>query len=347
MGYTSAERVLAVLNGEIPDRTPVFEYLIHEGVFNRLGFGGIQAGDTETYLAACSKCLDLCHPSVGAPFTPGEKIREDGSKSVIERWMTWEVPPAAEYFTADATLRRLKLDIEKLEEERAAPDYRALLAEKKRRDAFTDGMVYIELGASCALPYNNTERSIYLYADHPELVEYKMALENRRTLEKLQAIAFPELSPVAIIWDDIAYKDALFYPPDILERLFYPALCEMCELLHSRGVKVIFHSDGDNSKAMPALAECGIDGFNPLEITAGMDYDTFKKDYGGRVAIVGGLDAVGVLALGSVDDVVAATKRLIDIGGRNGGLIAASASGQIDDGMPVENVMAYFETIRE
>ena len=347
MGYTSTDRVLAVLNGEIPDRVPIFEYLIHEGVFDRLGFPNIPVGDAEMYLKACAKCLDICHPWIGAPFSPGETVHADGSRSVIERWMTWELPPPPVTLTEEFMLRRLKSRIEELEVGRQTPDYNRLLADKKHRDAYTGEMMYISIGAGCSLPYDNTEASILLYADNPELVEYKINLENKLALEYYQAIAYPELSPVAIIWVDIAYKNRLFYPPEILKRLFYPQLREMCGLFHSRGIKVIFHSDGDVKEALPDLVKCGIDGFNPLEITSGMDLISFKHDYGKQVAIVGGLDAVAVLAHGSVDHVVNETKRLIDIGGAGGGLIAGSASGQIDDSMPTENVMAFYETVWE
>ena len=347
MGYTSAERALAVLHGEIPDRVPIFEYLIHDGVFGRVGYPDIRAGDVDAYLKACSHCLDICHPVLNAPFAPGERQNADGSRTIVERWMKWEVPPPAAVLTEAETLRRLKAAVELLEEGGQPPDYGGLLAEKKRRGAFTGDMLYIAIGAGCALPYGNTESSIMLYADHPELVERRVALENRRTMERLQATAYPELSAVAIVWVDIAVKGRLFYSPDTLERLFYPALRGICDLLHSRGIKVIYHSDGDVSAALPALAECGIDGFNPLEITAGMDYTSFKKYYGKRIALVGGLDAVGILAHGSAGDVAAGARRLIDVAGAGGGLIAASASGQIDGSMPTENVMAYFETVWE
>ena len=63
------------------------------------------------------------------------------------------------------------------------------------------------------------------------------------------------------------------------------------------------------------------------------------------MALVGGLDAVECLGLGSVDKVTTETKRLIDTAGKNGGLIAGSASGELDNSMPFENVMTYLETV--
>ena len=347
MAYSCADRVLAVLNGDIPDRVPIFEYLIHEGVFERLGYPNMAVNDSDAWLAACSKVLDLCHPTLYTPFEPGERINEDGSKTIIERWMTWEIPPPDEINTEEFMLRRIKKEIEELEKPGPSYDFQEKLREKKRRDAFTGDMVYLSYGCAPALPYDNTEKSIYFYSDHKELVEHCMKLNNRRTMEELQAIAYPELCPATIIWADIAYKDGLFYSPDLLERTFYPALTEMCDLFHSRGISVVYHADGDVTKALPQLAKCGIDGFNTFEICGAMDHAEFKEDYHGRMAMVGGMDAVKTLAFGTVDDVVAETKWLIDTVGKNGGLIAASSSGQIDDSMPTDNVMAFFETVWE
>ncbi|MGB9682620.1 MAG: uroporphyrinogen decarboxylase family protein [bacterium] len=112
-----------------------------------------------------------------------------------------------------------------------------------------------------------------------------------------------------------------------------------------KGIKVIFHSDGNVSKAMDALICCGIDGFNPLEISAGMDYESFKEEYGNKIVLVGGLDAVEILSFATPEVVISETKRFLEIAGKGGGLISASSSGQLDNSMPFENIMASFETV--
>lgn len=150
---------------------------------------------------------------------------------------------------------------------------------------------------------------------------------------------------MCIHWSDIACKQRLLYPPELLETLFYPHLAAQIELLHGRGIKVLFHSDGDVSKALPRLVECGIDAFNPLEITAEMDVPTFQEICGPDVVLAGGLDAVDVLALGSPASVAAETIRLMAAFRRHGNLIVGSASGEIDNSMPTENVLAMMDTV--
>lgn len=346
MESSKKERVLAVLNGEIPDRVPVFEYLIHDGVFEHFGIEPISAGNVLGHIAACSKCLDICHPLSG-PYEPREEIREDGAKTVYERWMVWNRPAPPQSLPPDTIKAELGRQIERLENSIGGkyPSRDDLLEQARSLESAAGDMVYITISASAALPFCNKEAEILAYADYPELTKKRMRLENAITLKRLQATAYKELSPVAIIWNDIAYKNRLFFPHDVLEHTIFPPLAEICDLLHSRGIRVIFHSDGDVSPVLPSLIRCGIDGLNPLEISAGMNYFAFKREYGRKIALVGGMDAINVLALGSVDEVVEETKRLIDTAGAGGGLIAASSSGEINMGMPAKNITAYFETI--
>ena len=158
-------------------------------------------------------------------------------------------------------------------------------------------------------------------------------------------MADPDCSPVAIIWNDIAFKNSLIYPVVLLEKLLFPSIYDFCHLLHSKGIKVIFHSDGNVGKVMNTLINCGIDGFNPLEISAGMDYESFKKEYGNKIALIGGLNAVEVLSFGTPGTVISETKHFLKVAGKGGGLIAGSSSGQLDNSMSFENIMAYFKTV--
>ena len=347
MAYSCADRVVATLRGEVPDRVPIFEYLIHEGVFEKAGYPNIAVHDVHTYFKACSKYLDLCHPTLYAPFEPGERINEDGSKTVIERWMSWHVPLPVDQDDEALRLKNMKERIEKLEANEPEDFLKNVLEEKKGFAPYLGEMVYINCGGSPVLPYDNTEASIYFYLDNTELVDYWMKLENRRTLEYVQAIAYPHVCPIGMSWADITYNGGLFYPPDVLERTFYPVQAEICDIFHSRNMPVIYHADGDLTDALPRLVECGINGLNPFEISGKMNITEFKEVYGKKLTMVGGMDAVNHLAFGTVDEVVAATKRLIDIVGKDGGLIAASSSGQVDDSMPTENVMAFYETCWE
>ena len=340
--WSKRDRVMAVLSGERPDRVPIFECVAHDGILERYHGGPMPVGDRPAVLRACREFLDLCHPAL-VPQAPATTTLPNGALRVAERWNTWERPvPIPDMESA------LKREIEALEAH-VPEDAEAQAAEFRRNveacAADVGDMVYIHQGASCAVLPFDMEQGAYAYADHPDLVRRWNALANAQLHERMAAVADGHISPVCIVWNDIACKQRLLLAPVLLEELFYPALATLTDICHSRGVKVLFHSDGDVIEALARLADCGIDGFNPLEISAGMRPADFKAICGRRVALVGGIDAVDVLARGTPEQVAAATRELIDLFRDDGSLMVASASGEIDNSMPLANVTAMLETV--
>jgi len=281
-------------------------------------------------------------------YEPHEETLPDGTRRVFERWMKWNVHPKR---SGDEMVASVKDDIEQLKSKNHwifSDSITAWREEEAQKHAWAGDMVYISLGLWVPfLPGRNIwEDSIYL-TDYPGLCEEWNKLYTQAVLRMAESRAKASLSPIAIIWNDIAMKGGLIYPPYVLEKYFFRGLHEMVSMLHSNGIKAIFHSDGDVSEIFDRLIDCGIDGFNPLEISAGMDVSRFVEKYGKKVTLVGGLDAVNVLAFGNPGSVAAATKKLIREAGSSGRLIIGSSSGQIDNSMPFENLMAYFYTVWE
>ena len=335
---------MAVLSGERPDRVPVFECVAHDGVLEHFGGKRIGVGDFEGVLRACSRFLDLCHPAL-TPNAPAATEHENGTKVTVERWTAWTTHRR---LAPDEMSALLQEQIEQAEawepEENTIQEWRRGAAAAQE---YCDDMLYINYGACVPICPFDLEQGFYAFADQPDLVRRWNRAVNDRVLREMDARADAKLVPVCILWNDIAAKGGLIYPPALLDELFYPHLRRQIDLLHSRGIKVLFHCDGDATVALAELVDCGIDAFNPLEISAGMRVERFQEICGGQVTLVGGVDAVDILARGTPQQVAAETKRLIDLFADTGNLIIASASGQIDDSMPLENVLAMYETVWE
>jgi len=73
-----------------------------------------------------------------------------------------------------------------------------------------------------------------------------------------------------IIADDIAYQRGLLINPQILRECFFPSLAGQVEAAQGK-VPVFFHSDGNYSKIIPELVDCGFQGLQCFERRAGMD----------------------------------------------------------------------------
>jgi len=162
-------------------------------------------------------------------------------------------------------------------------------------------------------------------------------------ISKLEFEAWAETDiKVFISHDDICSTRGPFFPPRWLRRHVFPRYEELWSILKSRGIRVIFCSDGDVTQIVDDIARAGADGFI-LEECSDLGYIAGK--YGLEKIIVGGVD-IGVLTYGSVGDVVEEVKKCLRIAGECPGYFI-NVSGSIPDNVPMENLEAYFEACRK
>jgi len=180
----------------------------------------------------------------------------------------------------------------------------------------------------------------------PDEEEKAQWFNDQIRLQFAKVAAEKRLCPLYFIGDDIAYKGRLMFAPQFLRETFIPALRRCCEPPRNAGIKVIFHSDGYLMDILDDMIKAGISGLNPIEPAAGMDIGLLKKRYGKNLILVGNVDCSQVLPLGSVEDVVRATKECIRQASMGGGHFIGSSS-EVTPSTPVENIIAFFRTARE
>jgi len=92
------------------------------------------------------------------------------------------------------------------------------------------------------------------------------------------------------IWGDVAYVNSMMFSPEIWRKYFKPIVKRIIDVCHDAGLLTIYHGCG---KALPIIKdyiEIGLDGYNPLEVKAGMDVVELKSQYGSKLAYVGNID---------------------------------------------------------
>jgi uroporphyrinogen decarboxylase len=97
------------------------------------------------------------------------------------------------------------------------------------------------------------------------------------------------------VFGDMAYNRATLCSPALYRELIWPEHKRLADWAHARGLKVIFHSDGDVNAVIPLYLEAGLDCLQPLEAKAGMDLRQLAPRYGDRLAFFGNVD-ITVLA---------------------------------------------------
>jgi len=144
--------------------------------------------------------------------------------------------------------------------------------------------------------------------------------------------------------DDIGGQNGLLLSLDMWADFIKPYHARLNETIHGFGAKVIYHSDGAVTEAVPGLIDMGIDVLQALQFDAhGMDATALKESHGDRLCFEGGISVQSTLPFGTPDDVRAEVRERIDVLGRNGGYILGP-SHAIQAGTPPENIAAMFET---
>ncbi|MDD2707982.1 MAG: uroporphyrinogen decarboxylase family protein [Verrucomicrobiae bacterium] len=181
----------------------------------------------------------------------------------------------------------------------------------------------------------------YLYADEPELVSEYLENKTRREILVVHAIADPAISPWALLATDIAMKKGLLHSPIWLRREIFLRLKRIVGAYHEHGMYSVFHSDGYLMEVMPDLIACGIDGLNPVEITAGMDVGEMYRLHGNKIVLTRGIDMSQLLSNGSPDEVREVCRKARADAPR--GYFMGSTS-EIDASARMENVLAMIES---
>jgi uroporphyrinogen decarboxylase len=144
--------------------------------------------------------------------------------------------------------------------------------------------------------------------------------------------------------DDVASQLALLMGPRTFREMIKPQLARVMAVGKKHGLWVAYHCCGALRPIIPDLIEIGMDVLNPVQANCpGMDPLDLKREFGGKLAFMGGVDTQGVLPNGTAADVRRATARLLEGMTADGGGYILAASHTIPPETPDENIFAMYE----
>lgn len=94
----------------------------------------------------------------------------------------------------------------------------------------------------------------------------------------------------AFLYDDLGYRNGTFFSPETYREQLFPAHKRLFEFFNSKGMPVILHSCGCVKDFIPDFIRAGLTCLQPLETKAGMNLVELKKQYGDKLAFMGGID---------------------------------------------------------
>lgn len=336
------ERILKAMNFEEGDRVPIWDYLDNRDIWNYFAAPG------DTYEQGIVKVyhglgIDLCR-GYGASYS----IEDDGKVTQSGK---------VEYRVTGRSLWMAKKPIQSLDDLRAyqpvfitEESVRATwLPEMRRRQKLFEPFTMYVPGHGCGFHATyglmGLELFSYAIADCRSEIERIMEIFCANAVMHAKVCADEKLSPLFFVGDDIAYKNRLMFSPKFLRETFIKCLRRVCAPCNAVGIKVIFHSDGNVTEILDDMIDAGISGLNPIEPIAGMDIAQLKKRYGRNLILVGNVDCSQVLPLGTLSDVVHATKECIRSASPGGGHFIGSSS-EITPSTPIENILAFYRACR-
>ena len=328
------ERVLKAVNFQDPDRVPVWEALEHQGLYERFAPG---VPFPECAAIACERLgIDAtygCMPQVS------EERAEGGHVHAAQT--VWSTEPT---FRTPADLRAYdpgRPDERRIEEQ-------VLAGHAAEQEVYAPHTLYLpQNGGWGFIPGYDAQTFTVLavaIAEDLPAVERFWDINMEHAIARNSVTARHRLAPVVQCCEDVAYKTGLMVSPELLRRHFFPRFKQVIAPLKEAGIKVIWHSDGNIMSMVEDAVECGFDGVNPLDPSAGMDMGEVRRKHPGLI-LVGNVGAEHCLRFGTPDDVRADVRRCIRQGGVGGGLLVQSGDGELMPDVPLENALAYFDEV--
>jgi len=177
------------------------------------------------------------------------------------------------------------------------------------------------------------------FYDNPEFVDQLFNIIADYNIAQVQEALKYDIDAV-YFGDDWGQQRGLQMGPKLWRRFIYPVLQRMYSAVHKAGKFVFIHSCGDVDELFDDLIKIGVNCFNPFQPEV-MDVMALLTNYRGRLTFHGGLSTQRTLPYGTVEDVVAESRRLLDLG-RAGGYIFAPAH-DVEGDVPLANMLAFIQ----
>ncbi len=137
------------------------------------------------------------------------------------------------------------------------------------------------------------------------------------------------------IANDYAFNAGPFISPTNFSEFTTPYMKKLVGHIQKKGVKVIFHSDGNLMPILDQILEIGPDILQSIDPLAGMDIAEVKRRTYGKIALMGNVQC-DFLQEGPFEKIAESAEYAIQNGSPGGGYIYSS-SNTIFQGLPLKN----------
>ena len=336
---THKERVMAAIRHEKPDRVPRGELAIEKNLLRKLigddRFACLD--DNERLLAAIR---ELGGDLVNIHQFPMEQVRQTSAGPVFRSVL------GDEHIIANGSscLHKRAMDDIRQAGTYQAPDPSTCLTDNLDWFLANSGLfVFAQvMGPVSSLDWMLGTEDYMVWA-MTDTEDIKAVTAKVVDYEIARACTFIDHGADAImIADDIAFNTGLFLPPRIMDELAWPFYRQMIAAIKTReDVPVFLHTDGDIRAALALIVDCGFDGLQSLQPSAGMDIVAVKRQYGDKLCLMGNMDLDHLMTFGTPEEVAEQAAWLCENIGFDGGYILSTCN-ILTDAVPEANARAMY-----
>lgn len=297
---TGIERVKRILNHEKVDRIGLYEHFWDDTYKGWMEKGWVKPGDDfasvfgfdmdESWGFNLTADLDYV-PEVVAE-NEDTITTKDGNGAILRRHKKHDTTPEhVDYTVKDqAGWEEYIKPILKFDERRINfEDYR-----KKKAKCAAENRFFVWSGVNAfesIHPVCGHENFMVGMALEPEWITDMADTYADLTIALMETLFSKEGKPDGIwFYEDMGYKNSPFMSPAMYRELIMPAHKKTIDFVHSLGLPVIMHSCGFVEPLLPYMIEAGIDCLQAMEVKAGMDLLRIHKNFGDKIALMGGID---------------------------------------------------------
>jgi uroporphyrinogen decarboxylase len=343
------ERFVTALNCGIPDRVPVFDFLFSPRLQKELMGYTTELYDGESQVKLAGKLgLDAQFMPINGycgfeddPHPLGSQYQDEWGITYIKNgWPVMVQIDVPIKSRSDWNNYRL-------------PDPRASHRLKMIQDAVKANEQEIGIIAGFLGPFTmmywyfmNLETLSLKVYDDPALITEICVAFTKWTLDVVQMAYESGGIDAFALADDWGGTTGLLMSPKHLRQFFVKPFADIVQGMRKYGLPVMMHNDGNLWAVMDDLVNTGINGFHPVERAASMDLKTIKDRYKGRLCPIGNINNKTTMITGSPEEVKQEALECLKIAAPGGGYVLATDHSLHDD-IPLENVYAYIEAVKE
>jgi uroporphyrinogen decarboxylase len=370
------DRVLAVINHEVPDRYPVdlggspasgINLYAYKRLKQHLGLPGPIRVQTERSLLAWPDDAILELFDVDLRLVVAHTAEDSGTRGIFDELTyatpaeytdTWGVtrrrPAGGHYYVVRAPFEREDLSLADLDDHPwpspTQTDVAGLRTEAARLRRETDCALVVHVPGrlfSLGQFMCGFENWLVQLKVNPEFCEALLdrGIEIQLAMVEEMLKAAGDMVDILYLADDYGMQTGPLISPELFRRIFKPRMNRLIQFLRERSrARIAFHSCGSVYALIPDFLDVGVEILNPVQVSAAdMDTARLRREFGHRLAFWGAVDSQHVLPHGRPSDVRAEVfQRSRDLGP---GYIPFSVH-NIQAEVPPENILAMVQAVR-